>query len=338
MNRSYRGIVKQKAHEAANGNSEHDWRDEYEAIEAAVMETPRGRWFLAEYLRRHQHDETRRLLEALRKLMQAQARASEHARTTDVNTASATSPHPEAGADMHENAVLDGMRLLLARTADEVANIMHGAPPAEPTLPDAAASRLAWLLREVHDVPHAALATVTVLSTLFDRLAHMLGEAQPEPTVLPDAPPVELAHSAPEAADPACAPSGRPRTGVATSPLEEEKKEEDDSMAAATPAPTAQGDAEHTAATTKKPRLSEASPALETDAKPASDEKGGKDPQSPRVIIRRLNQSSALDIPLPDASSPDGKGADTTAEKPDTHEENADGKRRRKIIHLAPAQ
>src|SRR5437764_13875139 len=38
---------------------------DYEAIEAAVMETVRGRWFLAEYARRNRHADTLMLIAAL---------------------------------------------------------------------------------------------------------------------------------------------------------------------------------------------------------------------------------------------------------------------------------
>jgi len=38
---------------------------DYDAIEAAVMETARGRWFLAEYARRNRHADTTMLLKAL---------------------------------------------------------------------------------------------------------------------------------------------------------------------------------------------------------------------------------------------------------------------------------
>ena len=41
---------------------------DYEAIEAAVMETARGRWFLAEYARRNRNAETRPLLTAIERL------------------------------------------------------------------------------------------------------------------------------------------------------------------------------------------------------------------------------------------------------------------------------
>ena len=38
---------------------------EYEAIEAAVMETARGRWFLAEFARRNRTADTQVLLDAI---------------------------------------------------------------------------------------------------------------------------------------------------------------------------------------------------------------------------------------------------------------------------------
>src|SRR4029079_10607267 len=38
---------------------------DYEGIEGAVMETARGRWFLAEYARRNRHADTTMLLKAL---------------------------------------------------------------------------------------------------------------------------------------------------------------------------------------------------------------------------------------------------------------------------------
>jgi chemotaxis regulatin CheY-phosphate phosphatase CheZ len=41
---------------------------DYETIEAAVMETSRGRWFLAEYARRNRHAETEGLLEAMARI------------------------------------------------------------------------------------------------------------------------------------------------------------------------------------------------------------------------------------------------------------------------------
>ncbi len=42
--------------------------EDYDAIEAAVVETVRGRWFLAEYTRRSRVDEMRQMLDGLAKL------------------------------------------------------------------------------------------------------------------------------------------------------------------------------------------------------------------------------------------------------------------------------
>src|SRR5437588_12715607 len=41
---------------------------DYELIEAAVMGTGRGRWFLAEYARRNRHSDTMTLLRAIERL------------------------------------------------------------------------------------------------------------------------------------------------------------------------------------------------------------------------------------------------------------------------------
>ncbi len=43
-------------------------RADYDTIEAAVMETERGRWFLAEYARRNRHSDTERVLAAIERL------------------------------------------------------------------------------------------------------------------------------------------------------------------------------------------------------------------------------------------------------------------------------
>jgi hypothetical protein len=41
---------------------------DYEAIETAIMETARGRWFLSEYARRHRHADTLMLLAGINAL------------------------------------------------------------------------------------------------------------------------------------------------------------------------------------------------------------------------------------------------------------------------------
>ena len=56
--------------ELVNPNCEVTDSD-YEAIESAIMETSRGRWFLAEYARRNRHTDTNMLLSAINKLKEA---------------------------------------------------------------------------------------------------------------------------------------------------------------------------------------------------------------------------------------------------------------------------
>jgi hypothetical protein len=53
--------------ELVNPNCEVTDSD-YEAIESAIMESSRGRWFLAEYARRNRHADTNMLLSAINKL------------------------------------------------------------------------------------------------------------------------------------------------------------------------------------------------------------------------------------------------------------------------------
>lgn len=51
--------------------------EDYDAIENAVMETARGRWFLAEYTKRHRSADTEMLLDAIRKLEKNMKREGE---------------------------------------------------------------------------------------------------------------------------------------------------------------------------------------------------------------------------------------------------------------------
>jgi|SRR6185312_3152146 len=59
---------------------------DYEAIEAAIMETARGRWFLHEYARRNRHADTKTLLAAIGRLESAVTRPQRHAGGYIVNT------------------------------------------------------------------------------------------------------------------------------------------------------------------------------------------------------------------------------------------------------------
>ncbi|MET0606775.1 MAG: hypothetical protein ABWZ80_09985 [Beijerinckiaceae bacterium] len=62
------------AHQPSDGAP--DDSNDYEAILSAVMETARGRWFVAEFGRRNRHAETDRVLSALRRLERRVATSS----------------------------------------------------------------------------------------------------------------------------------------------------------------------------------------------------------------------------------------------------------------------
>ena len=184
MNRSSQSAIKHKADRTAMPDHAASVDElDYEAIEQAVMQTPRGRWFLSEYLRRHQNDETRRLAAALRRLANAQERMLIPAR---------------------EASALEGLRLLLARTADSLA-----LPGEERTLPEAAASRLHEQLASAAHDPDKAMIACEILSDCLAQLARLLGE--PLPQSLPQPP------QADEEEDPAAFPrAGAPSTSPAT--------------------------------------------------------------------------------------------------------------------------
>src|SRR6476660_4360628 len=80
-------------------------REQYEALESAVMESARGRWFLAEYARRNRAADTMMLLDALKKL-------------EDV---AAATPRPSPD--------VEGLAAAVKATRTEIASIHNGRLP-----------------------------------------------------------------------------------------------------------------------------------------------------------------------------------------------------------------
>jgi chemotaxis regulatin CheY-phosphate phosphatase CheZ len=78
---------------------------DYEAIEAAVVETTRGRWFLAEYARRNRHAETTGLIDALQRI-----------------EAKIDAPRHDPQLDRVRMSIME-MAQAIARTKDEIAAI-----------------------------------------------------------------------------------------------------------------------------------------------------------------------------------------------------------------------
>jgi chemotaxis regulatin CheY-phosphate phosphatase CheZ len=125
--------------------------NEYEAIEAAVMETARGRWFLGEYARRNRTADTLSLLDAIGRLEQAvagerAAQGIDHlrfdlaemakaiARTKDE--VSALRPHEEPSRFAVASEALDG---IVRQTEQATSDILESAENIQ---------EAAWTLRE----------------------------------------------------------------------------------------------------------------------------------------------------------------------------------------------
>jgi chemotaxis protein CheZ len=90
---------------------------DYAAIFAAVMETDRGRWFLAEYARRNRHADTVEVLAAIERL-------AAMARPTVAGLREDKAPRGESVADLDRlRAELADMANAIARTKNEIASI-----------------------------------------------------------------------------------------------------------------------------------------------------------------------------------------------------------------------
>jgi chemotaxis regulatin CheY-phosphate phosphatase CheZ len=88
----------------------------YEMIEAAVMETSRGRWFLAEYARRHRHAETVTILEAIEKLQKSLAIRSMPA---EIAQPALSAPAPSLPFERLQFDIIE-MARAIARTEREI--------------------------------------------------------------------------------------------------------------------------------------------------------------------------------------------------------------------------
>ena len=93
---------------------------DYETIEAAVIETERGRWFLAEYQRRNRHADTAQVLGAIEKMQVSLAETvSEHISNSISEHSGGEKPADPAIAVLRQDLIEMAMRI--ADTHTEVA-------------------------------------------------------------------------------------------------------------------------------------------------------------------------------------------------------------------------
>lgn len=198
-----------------------DDRD-FDAIEAAVMETERGRWFLGEFARRNRTSETRLLLEAVTRLEQNAGgpRPADEADLVRAELARMAKALADAvaalGAGQDGGAALEGFVQSVATIEGATSDIHDSAERV---------SEIAWQLREAGasgrlcsalEQAAAHISTACAFGGLTARRAKVLAEAvnailqglealPPAWRPVMDAPPARAAHidEAPAAIPPA---------------------------------------------------------------------------------------------------------------------------------------
>ena len=183
--------------------------DDFEAIEQAVLETERGRWFLAEYAARNRRSETTTLLASIAKLEKAVA---SELHQTSISTAS--NAYQSLAEDLetllsaialphhHSKDPVEGLAkdisanaFALAGLADTIRDQIDGLAivgiPAEPTLSlNQSINQIISLSARQSQLGRQVEAVAKVLSFCRDRLARAnTNEENAEPDER-DAPPV----------------------------------------------------------------------------------------------------------------------------------------------------
>lgn len=120
---------------------------DYEAIEAAVKETARGRWFLEEFAQRNRHADTRLVLDAIQRLQR-----------TVLGAESAPAPAPQIPAATHD---LDE----IGRTAEATRSALSEI--------DAARQRDGDLGQELHHIVAVSAQAVSGVLSDADRIAEI---------------------------------------------------------------------------------------------------------------------------------------------------------------------
>lgn len=140
---------------------------DYAMIEAAVMETSRGRWFLSEFAKRNRHADTESLLAALARLEGGVLAAAQA--TARAIGAEKTAGNPEL-AEL--TARLEGLRRQLfvsAGLADE---------PGQPATAEALSRRVESLARDARDAAAALAATARDIAAIETSLRASGGDAK----------------------------------------------------------------------------------------------------------------------------------------------------------------
>lgn len=146
--------------------------DDYDAIEAAVMETARGRWFLAEYTRRNRNTDTKMVLGALKRLEDAMALQLQAQKEADAMRAELVEMGAAIAKTRKEIAALkpEGMdNETVFSATDELESIVKVTEKATQDILSTAEQiqEIAWTLRENKADPDLCSALDTYSTDIY---------------------------------------------------------------------------------------------------------------------------------------------------------------------------
>nr|WP_306265873.1 hypothetical protein [Pararhizobium sp. IMCC3301] len=154
--------------------------EEYDAIESAVMETARGRWFLTEFAQRHRVADTETLLNAIAKLDNSIGEKADRA----VSASTAASTWHEGNQDIASKAMVQKIRMavsdlsaaiqLTRQEIDEVATKQIADGRCEPGIQD---------LSEISSQAEQATSAILVAAEAIQASASSLRERDVNPDI-----------------------------------------------------------------------------------------------------------------------------------------------------------
>ncbi len=261
-------------------------REDFEAIEAAVLESERGRWFLAEYLRRHQARETQNLLAAIHRLESALEGGTAIAR---IRGALAEAARALTASEGDGAALPEAIDELAAESAALAAGLEEMQPRDE-------ALRAEIVLTASRQ--HAIARRLEIIAAAFREIAAACGERMPEAE---DEPELMDENAGWFARDEEffSAPAGEDE------PAEElrETPEEDEGERPAGTVEILPPRAEDAPAAAEEAPSGRMTVIVTTAPRPGGKARGtdgtdGKEKNRPRIVITRRSSSEELDIPL----------------------------------------
>ena len=300
--------------------------EDYEAIEAAVLETARGRWFLAEYLRRHQAAETRALLDAIRKLENALGADGQRSRDILAVMERTAGQLAEIGHEPFAAALPEAV-LQMAEEAAAIATRMEKLGEEDGN----SGSNLPALLSAQQ---HLMARKLEAVAGCLREISDICGEETPQQTEEPRIEPEQARWFASDAElfeeESRPADAGTGDTGAGTSMPAEAVPVADSAAAPFAPAGLAEPAPHETGPKMPEEDTGEGERTghLSIIIEPGQPEKvhretritGAEEAERPRIIITRKRSSNEVDIPMAGDEEETGAAETATDREPEKSE------------------